>query len=167
MNIEIERKYIIKMPDISRMQAEWEYIATDITQIYLESIPGVTHRIRSSRSVLGERFFETKKVRIDKMSSYEDEREISKDEFSSLAEKIKSGTRPIKKVRHAFSYCGQTFEIDIYPEWQNTCIMETELERREQEVKMPEFIEIIADVTGKREYSNYSLAHSFVPETYL
>ena len=167
MNIEIEKKYVIKKPDLCDMARQSGYNTIEITQIYLASATGITHRVRASVSAAGTRYYETKKVRIDKMSAYEDEREISEEEYLSLKEGIKAGTRPIKKVRHVFSYLGQTFEIDIYPEWHNTCIMETELKSRDTQVAMPEFIEIISDVTGMREYSNYSMAHAFPPESYL
>ena len=167
MNIEIEKKYIIRKPKVVNMEKEADYRAVDITQIYLSSASWVTHRIRASATAGFVRYYETKKVRIDQMSSYEDEREITKEEFFALKEHIMAGTREIKKVRHVFIYLGQTFEIDIYPEWQNTCIMETELKSREQAVKMPPFIEIVKDVTGMREYSNYSMSLSFPKEAYL
>lgn len=164
MNIEIEKKYIIKLPTDTDMKRCSEYSCAELTQIYLTSLPGVTHRIRSVSSEGYLRYFETKKVRIDKMSSYEDEREISEEDFLRLKENIAKGTREIKKVRHTFVYLGQTFEVDVYPEWKSTCIMETELDSREREVMMPDFIEILRDVTGVRGYSNYAMAYEFPKE---
>ncbi len=164
MNIEIEKKYIIKMPDIDRLKAFEEYTASFITQIYLMSEKGVTHRVRSREMQKNTVFTETKKVRIDEMSSYEDEREVSEAEFSSLAKKIDQKTRPIEKMRYTFKYRGQLFEIDVYPEWKNSAILETELQSRECEVDFPSIIEIIRDVTGDRRYSNASMARDFPRE---
>ena len=162
--VEIERKYIIKMPDISVLLSQKDYTVSQILQIYLPSEKGETRRVR--RRVYSDRtlYIETKKIRIDNMSSEEIEREISKAEFDSLALHPLDGTDPIHKNRHTFLYADQLFEIDIYPQWQSTAIMETELSSREAEVKMPPFIEIIKEVTGNKAYSNASMSRSFPPE---
>lgn len=163
-NLEIERKYIIKKPPFEKMAAEKGYTSSEIVQIYLASPKGVTHRIRSraySDKVL---YYETTKVRIDKMSSHEYEREIDKSEFDALSGQIATDSRPIVKTRHTFDYLGQTFEVDVYPEWEHTCIMETELPSRETTVDFPDFIKIIAEVTGDKRYSNASMSRIFPKE---
>ena len=162
--VEIERKYIIKMPSREILSGQNGYTKSEILQIYLPSEKGETHRIR--RRAYGEKtlYFETRKQRIDKMSSHEDEREISAETFYELAEKPLEGTAPIEKLRHTFVYLGQLFEIDVYPQWKNTAVMETELDTREGEVEIPAFVEIIREVTGDKAYSNASMSKSFPPE---
>ena len=44
--IETERKYVIKMPEISALQKMKNYSADEIIQIYIPSENGATHRIR-------------------------------------------------------------------------------------------------------------------------
>ena len=162
--IEIERKYIIKMPSLKEMQSMEDYTESKITQIYLESARGVTHRVRS-RVYGGQAVYtETKKTRIDEMSVYEDEREISESEFAEKSKNIDKSTRPIFKTRHTFFYKGATFEIDAYPEWKKHAIMETELENREAVYEIPTFLEILSEVTGEKEYSNASMSKRFPPE---
>lgn len=162
--VEIERKYVIKMPDLSLLKEKDGYSESKILQIYLTADAGVTHRIRK-RSFAGfDSYTENKKTRIDAMSSYEEENEISEAEFAALSEKIKDGTNPILKTRYTFLFCGITFEIDVYPNWKRSAIMETELESREVSAQMPDFIEIISEVTGERKYSNASMAHAFPEE---
>ena len=163
--IEIERKYIIKKPTQSQIELMPEYCERDITQIYLSSPAGVTHRVREER--YGDRtvYTETKKIRIDKMSVEEIESEITEREFSELSKKIKPGTRPIAKTRKSFVYKGQLFEIDVYSEWNSTAVMETELASRNTVVEMPDFIEIVKEVTGIYSYSNDSMAENFPEET--
>lgn len=163
--IEIERKYVIAMPRVSDMRALNKYSSSEITQTYLSSLPGITHRVR--RRVYDDgrvEYTETVKKRISLTSSYEDERHIDREEYESLAAKIMPFTRQLKKVRHTFEYGGQLFEIDVYPEWENSCIMETELASEGMRVEFPDFIEVIEDVTGKFEYSNASMSRSFPPE---
>ena len=162
--IEIERKYIIKMPSLKEMQSMEDYTESKITQIYLESARGVTHRVRS-RVYGGQAVYtETKKTRIDEMSVYEDEREISESEFAEKSKNIDKSTRPIFKTRYTFSYKGATFEIDAYPEWKKHAIMETELKKREAVYEIPAFLEIVSEVTGEKEYSNAAMSKRFPPE---
>lgn len=164
IGVEIERKYIIKIPKISDMSSLDGYTASDIVQIYLTSQKGVTRRIRSRCYGEITEYFETEKRRIDAMSATEHERSISAEEFSALTREQKADTKAIIKRRYTFRYFEQLFEIDVYPEWTSTCIMETELPSRDAYVKMPEFIEIVREVTGDKAYSNASMSRAFPPE---
>ncbi len=162
--IEIERKYIISMPDMRELSLQLAYTVSRITQTYLESDEGLTHRVRERKFEDHIQYTETKKIRIDKMSVHELEREISEDEYNRLLSLIKKGTKPIYKTRHTFEYIGKTIEIDAYPDWQRTCIMETELEDREEQIVFPSFIKVIKEVTGDSRYSNAGMAKAFPAE---
>lgn len=164
VNTEIERKYVIKKPDMEKLSAQGEYTVSEITQIYLLSEPKTTHRIRLREYEDRREYTETKKVRIDKMSSYEDEREITESEYRELEKQIASTTRPLKKTRHTLTLDGITYEIDVYPEWHSTCILEIELDSREQNPKIPDFIKIVKEVTGDKRYSNASMSRCFPEE---
>lgn len=162
--LEIERKYIIKMPNLSIIREKAGYTASKIRQIYIESKPHVTHRIRSREYDGKAVYTETKKIRVDKISAIEDERVISKEEFEELSLLKKSGTSVISKVRHTFPYSDFLIEIDVYPEWKSTAIMEIELRSRDETVNIPDFIEIISEVTGNKKYSNAAMSENFPEE---
>lgn len=162
--IEIERKYIIEKPEMEKLLSIKGVSVSSIVQIYLEAPTGVTRRIRSRSYSDGTRYFETVKRRIDEISAYEDEREISEAEFIEKSKEIKKGSAPIRKERIAFSYNGKTLEIDIYPEWDKTAIMEIELNSRDEEIKVPDFLKIIREVSGEKQYSNASMSEKFPPE---
>ena len=140
------------------------YTVSEIEQIYISFEKGVTHRIRRRAYKDKTVCTETKKYRIDEMSVYEDEKQISETCYSELATRIESGTRPIRKIRHTFVFDGQLFEIDEYDLWQSSCILETELKSREDEVSFPPFITVIKEVTGEKKYSNASMSHNFPEE---
>ena len=167
VGIEIERKYIIVRPCLSDMEKCEGYSKSDIVQIYLSSGAETTRRIRKRTSLGVSRFFETEKVRIDKMSVTETEREISEEEFLRLSTERAVGTNPIIKTRHAFTVDGVSYEIDFYPEWENTCILENELSDRETFVTHPSFIRVVREVTGVREYSNAAMSKHFPKEDHL
>jgi CYTH domain-containing protein len=164
VNLEIERKFIIEAPlekELSRLPGHTE---SRIKQIYLDSNAGETRRIRRREYPDHTVYYETKKIRIDGMSATEIEREIGADEFAELENQIKSGTSPVNKIRHTFPYEGHTFEIDVYPEWRRSCIMEVELKSRAEDVKFPPFIKILREVTGDSAYSNAQMSKRFPGE---
>lgn len=162
--VEIERKYVILIPAEADLSAQQGYTSSEIRQTYLKSEPGVTRRVRMRSYAERTVYTETKKIRIDKISSFEDEREICEAEYLELIKLRADGTVTLTKTRHTFVYLGKTFEIDVYPEWHRSCIMETELESREERVAMPEFIRVLVEVTGDKKYSNASMSHSFPAE---
>lgn len=162
--LEIERKYIIKMPDEAQLRTQENYTSSSILQIYLPGDGSETHRIRRRSYPDKTICTETRKIRIDKMSSTEIEGGISEESFNALSAAPLEGTTPIEKTRHTFTYKGQLFEIDVYPQWKNTAIMETELPSRETEVEIPSFIYILREVTGDKSYSNASMAIRFPSE---
>lgn len=162
--VEIERKYIIRMPDVGLFASLDGYSESEIVQTYLTSDPGVTRRVRKRSFGGAIKYYETRKTRIDKMSSIEEEGELTEEEYNSLLPLIMMGTRPIIKKRYTFVYKNQVFEIDIYPEWEKSAVMETELASRESDPEIPEFIEIIREVTGNKAYSNASMSRNFPKE---
>ena len=162
--IEIERKYIIAKPDIEKLRGLEGFSESEIEQIYLRSEAGVTHRVRKRVFSGKTQFTETVKERIDRMSAVEREREISENEYISLAARIADGTVPIIKKRCTFDFCRQTFEIDLYPLWKRTAIMETELKSRDETAVIPDFITVIREVTGEKAYSNAAMSKNFPKE---
>lgn len=164
VGLEIERKYIIEKPDPAHLRSMPEYSESAIIQTYLRSREAETRRVRS-RETDGEiRYYETVKRRIDRMSSVERERELTREEYESALSEIKDGTRPIVKTRYTFAYLSHTVEIDVYPEWANTAILEVELPSRECPVELPGFITVLREVTGLKSYSNAGMSRGFPPE---
>ena len=162
--IEIERKYVILKPDFAALESEYTVSASEIWQTYLASGFGVTRRLR--KRVYKDRtvYTLTEKRRIDSLSSFEDEREISEAEYDILLAEIRPDSRTLRKTRRVVRVGDVDFEIDEYPEWERTCIMETELKSREEQVAMPEFIRVIAEVTGNKAYTNAAMSVKFPDE---
>ena len=163
-NLEIERKYVIEMPDFDLISSQPEYTSSEILQIYLASSDGETRRIRRRSYKDRVEHTETTKIRIDKISSRELEREISAEEFDLLSKEIREGSTPLNKTRYTFLYLENTMEIDVYPGWKRTAIMETEMDGYDKEVALPPFIKIVKEVTGDKAYSNSSMATKFPNE---
>lgn len=164
---EIERKYIIFIPEIHELESMSEYSKSEIVQTYLKGVAGETHRVRS-RTTSGKTVYtETRKIRIDHISVTEIERELTLAEYEELILTKDVCRTPIVKTRHTFVYRGQLYEIDVYPDWRSTCVMETELTSRTERAEIPPFIRIIKEVTGEKKYSNAAMAKQFPPEITL
>ena len=161
-SLEIERKYLIRMPDASLLSA---LPCSEIEQIYILSPEGGRERIR--RRVFADRVVctHTVKRRVSDLSRIEIEEEIGEERFRELSKRADSARSPICKKRYLYEYDGQIFEIDVFPFWDDRAIMELELESEEQEIRLPPSIEIVREVTFEGRYTNSALAREIVRET--
>ena len=98
------------------------------------------------------------------MSAVETERMITEEEFLSLAKERDRDSMPLLKCRHAFSYLGRVFEVDVYPLWHKYCIMEVELPSEDCSLEFPPFIRVLREITGDFRYSNASMSKAFPQE---
>lgn len=153
---EIERKYLIRYPDMNWLNGSAE--KTEITQTYLVSRDGRTERVRK-RGLNGVYVYtHTQKSRISDVKRIELEREISPEEYEHLLQYADPARSVIHKDRYCLTYREQMFEIDVYPFWNDRAIMEIELDNEGQEIVFPPEIQIIREVTPDRRYTNSSLA---------
>ena len=158
-NIEIERKFLIRMPDEGLLSGMDGCVKWEITQTYLKFGPnGETRRVR--RIVTGgqEQFIFTRKRRITSLSSEETEGEISASEYVELLKEADPARIPVEKLRYRIPYMGQLLEIDIYSFWKDRATLEIELASEEQVLHLPEWISVIRDVSDDFAYKNSMLA---------
>lgn len=157
--VEIERKYLIKMPDIEELKSKYDCTTVDIIQTYLvEKEKWVERRVRQ-RGVDGNyTFYYTEKQTISGMSRTEKERKISQKEYLQLLMEADTTLHQVKKKRTCFVCNGSYFELDTYPFWNDKAILEIELTNESVDVTLPECIELIEEVTDKKEFKNKSLA---------
>ena len=155
---EIERKYLIYYPDIKELEKMPNCTKIDIVQTYLKSEDGVERRVRA-RGIDGDYlYYLTEKRKITNLKRVEIERKLTQDEYLSLLMEADNSLHSIHKTRYCLVDNNQYFEIDIYPEWDNQAIMEIELSSEDEKIKLPEFINIIKEVTDDEKYKNYQMA---------
>lgn len=157
INLEIERKYIIRKPLILSTLKR-----ADMVQTYLLSTTG-TRRVRSVETDGVKKYCFTEKNRQTARTCIEKEREIDENEYKTLLLQADPTRNAIVKSRYYYPFEGLTFEIDVYPFWEKQCVMEVELEAEDQAFCVPPDIEIIKEVTADKAYKNVSLAKA-VPE---
>lgn len=154
MSLEREKKFLIELPSESVLGAAEK---RSITQSYLEPEDGFdTVRVRRSVDAAGRvRHTYTLKRFVGGFTREESEREIGIDEY----EKLKRGAvYEISKDRYVLPFGGHVLEIDVFPFWNDKCILEIELGDENEEYSLPDFIRVIEDVTEDGEYTNASLA---------
>ena len=157
--LEIERKFLIYYPNIKELESMPNCTKVDITQTYLKSVDDTERRVRA-RGINGDYlYYLTEKRKISNLKRIELERKLTQDEYIALLMESDNKLHTIHKTRYCLSENNQYFEIDIYPEWDNQAIMEIELSSDEEEIKTPEFIKIIKDVTDDENYKNYQMAN--------
>ena len=163
---EIERKYLIRYPDIKTLQAQKGVEQWEIVQIYLTvSGPGETRRIRQVVSGGEIKYYKTFKKHLTDLTNEEDEGEIDQLEYIHLCQEQQPGCKPLGKTRYRIPYKGHILEFDIYPFWNDRAILEIELEREDEGAAIPDYVQIIRDVSADPAYKNRSLAENVVYET--
>ena len=155
--LEIERKFLIKYPDIGALSCDPFCKKVEIEQTYIRYGSGGA-RIRR-RGADGDYIYVlTQKRDISDTVREEREERITKEEYERLLQFADPERKTIKKDRYCLVYKKKYFEIDVYPFWSDRAIMEIELSDDTEQFEIPEMIEVIREVTGEAEYKNYALA---------
>ena len=128
-------------------------------QFYLINKNGFERRIRCSGIDGNYSYFYTKKKKAKTEGRIEIEEKISQKEYLKLlAEEVDVSINCIKKKRICLVYKSQYVEIDIFDFSDDKAIMEIELTSMSQNIMIPDFIQVIKEVTFDEKYSNYNLA---------
>ena len=163
--LEIERKYLIRMPDVAALCALPGCVVSEIEQTYLpDPAPGATERIRLRRFSDRTEYTHTVKIRLSKVEAREDEETVDEGTYRSLLSRRDPALNTVIKTRYAFPLDGQVYEVDLYPFWTRVAVLETELSDPARTAPIPPFLSVIREVTEDRAYSNRALARRIPPE---
>lgn len=151
---ETERKYLIRMPEASFLTGGeiWE-----IRQTYLVAGRG-NRRVRAVVCRGETRYFYTEKERVSVLTSIEREREIDGETYRAYLSEARPDSAEVVKTRYRIPYAGHTLEIDVYPFWRDTAILEVELAEEGEQVKLPAWVSILREVTAEPLYKNTNIA---------
>ena len=157
--LETRRKFLIQYPDVQALEKRPNCQNVDILQAYLKSeIPGEVIRIRQRGRDGNYIYFKTRKRQIEGMKRIEMEERLTQDEYLELLMQADPDYRPIRKRRYCLSENGLYYNIDIFPQWSDQALMEIELYSEDQQVKIPEGIQVIREVTDEKEFTNPYIA---------
>ncbi len=152
---ECEKKFLISPPPESFLKAA-EKIR--ITQSYLAPPEGFdTARVRFSSCGDKAEYTHTLKRFVSGFTRVEEEARITPSEYEAL---LKNRISVIEKTRYVLPHGGHVLEIDVYP-FMREAVLEIELSREDESYIIPDWINVIKDVSSDPEYTNARLAEKF------
>ena len=146
MNIEIERKFLLKN-DLWKKNA----VGTHYAQGYLNKAGENTLRVR----IAGEKAFLTIKSKSEGILRQEFEYEIPPEDAGELLKL--SQTPIIEKIRYKIAYAGKCWEVDEFlGKNKGLYVAEIELDSEDEPFEKPEWVG--EEVSGDKRYYNSHLA---------
>ena len=155
--IEIERKFLIQMPDKSALVSLGATVK-GIVQTYLVPQGNETARVRMITEGEHISYIKTEKRRISALSHFEDEHEISYEEYENELKSRDTSKQAIEKTRYCIGFSNHVLEIDVYPFWTDRAVLEIELSSEDERFDIPDYIKVIKEVTDDGRYKNTNLA---------
>ena len=156
--LEVERKFLIEYPDIKWLESIPNCKRIEIFQTYLRSDGDEEVRVRQRGYNGNYVYFQTIKRKVSSIKRVEIEERLTESEYLHLLMNADTTKRQIRKDRYCLTYDNQYFEIDVYPFWNDRAIAEIELSDENAEIRFPEQIRVIREVTDDEAYKNASLA---------
>ena len=156
--LEIERKFLIRYPDVQWLERQPNCRQVDILQTYLLTKEGDELRVRQRGENGSYVYYKTLKRRVSDLSRIEVEERLSQDEYLRLLINADPSRRPIHKKRYCLVYENQYLEIDLFPFWKDQAIVEIELSSEDTPILFPPELEVIREVTDDPDYTNAALA---------
>lgn len=157
---EIEHRYLIKKPNEEALKSAHGIRILKIAQTY--TVEG--SRIRCTEENGKVTYIKTVKKNITDLVRLETEEEITDAEYNRLLSLKNPDSITLEKTRYVYPYKNKNIEIDIFPFWQNQAFLEIELESENQAFELPEFVEVIREITSDKAYRNYALSKNIPKE---
>lgn len=155
---EIERKFLIKYPNIEWLESLPNVEKVEIIQTYLNSNPNDEVRVRQRGKDGNYIYTKTTKRKVSDIKRVEIEKRLSKDEYLRCLMDADTTRHQIRKTRYCMTYNNCYLELDVYPFWSDKAILEIELSKEDEEISIPDEIKVIKEVTDDEYYKNVNLA---------
>lgn len=160
---EVERRFLIEYPDLAALERLPNCERVEVTQTFLRSNPDEEVRIRQ-RGLNGHfSYFETREKVHSGIRHLEVERRLSKEEYRERLLEADPTKRPLQKVRYCLADGNQYFEIDVYPFWHHRAIVEISLTDPEEEIRFPQQLKPLREITNDPAYKKSALAEGKIP----
>lgn len=166
-HLEIERKYLIRYPDLDWLAGQCGIRCAELSQTYLCSDGMDSRRVRSWTENGETTYYKTAKRQMTERTRIEEECAVTEQEYLTLLRERDPNRRTINKTRWILPWGNHYLEIDVYSFWTHQAVLECELKSEDEEFSVPEELHTIREVTGDRRYLNSALALSIPAEDKL
>ena len=156
--LEIERKFLIAYPDTARLAALANGDVSEISQTYLTAEKGVSERVRARTRDGVTVYTHNTKIKLSAMKRIELEDEVDRAAYEELLTRADPACRTIEKTRYCVREGGFVWEVDVFPFWHDKAFLEVELPQEDTPITLPDFAEVIREVTDDNRYTNHALA---------
>ena len=153
---EIERKFLVEMPDLERLEKLPGCRRVEIEQAYLPTTNDEKLRIRKWVEDGQAIYYKTRRRRVNGRRLEVEER-LTQRSYMEMMEEA-GALQLLRKTRYSIPYQGQQFQLNVYPFWTDQAIVKIELNEEDAQVQLPPELTLIREVTGEREYKDYTLA---------
>ena len=155
---EMERKFLIAMPDTAWLEAQPGCHRVEIIQTYLHTEGGVQRRVRQWLENGRFFYYETVKTPMGDGRLVETERRLTQEEYLTRLMNADTSRRPLRKTRFIWTWEGQRYDIDLYPFWERQAILKMELREKDAPIAFPPTVRVLREITGEAAYRNSALA---------
>lgn len=156
--LEIERKFLIAFPDLEKLEGMKLCRRVPITQAYLETPQEGRFRVRKRGTDGDALYIKTVKHKINDMKRVEIETLISQEDYRRYLSMSEYVSGVISKDRYCIAWDSRYYELDVYPFWADRATLEIELLSEDEPYALPDFLQIIREVTHEKKYRNKHLA---------
>ena len=154
---EVERKFLIEMPDLQAVEKLPGCRRVEIEQVYLPTVNDERLRLRRWVEDGQAIYYKTRRRRVNGRRLEVEER-LTQRSYKEMLEEAGSDVHPLRKTRYTIPYEGQHFRLDCYPFWEDKAVVKIELNDANEEVRLPPELKLIREVTDEREFKDYTLA---------
>lgn len=153
----VEKKYLIKMPDINQLIKNKQCRKVHVKQHYLIDETKQEKEKIVLRRENNKNFY----YKVNKKDNVKYSKSISADQYINKLEDENNKFYHIYKDRYYYIYDSRCIKIDVFPFWKDKAILEVDILNDRENIKFPKFIEVIEEVTDNEKYKNYYLAEEY------
>lgn len=153
----VEKKYLIKMPDINQLIKNKQCRKVHVKQHYIIDETKQEKEKIVLRRENNKNFY----YKVNKKDNVKYSKSINADQYINKLEDENNKFYHIYKDRYYYIYDSRCIKIDVFPFWKDKAILEVDILNDRENIKFPKFIEVIEEVTDNEKYKNYYLAEEY------
>lgn len=159
---EVFNKYLIEVNDdvIANMALQQNYTTSHIIQHYLKSPEGIERRIRKRERQDSVLYSYSEARYLSTNERVKSDRVLSERQYYDYLADVDEALNVIDKDRHSFILHDNFYKLDLFSFDKTKGILSVQVTKDNKDVKLPDYVKVIKDVTEDVNYKNYYLAKS-------
>ncbi len=154
---EIERKFLVEMPDLAALDALPGCRRVEIEQAYLPTTNEERLRVRKWVENGQAIYYKTRRRRLNGQRLEVEER-LTQRSYKEMLEEAGDSLELLHKSRYTIPFDGRFFRLDLYRFWQDKALVKLELNEEGAEIRLPPQLKLIREVTDEQDFKDYNLA---------